>query len=246
MNQDPEKGNTSPGTRADEPVCMPSHFIIAGIWFALEERTLDLAGTPLKTAFLPYSPALLDRICGLLGLKERVWPYWLEDWPATWALASILAEEDPLALSTAGPVLDLGCGSGVMGAWFRTRFGIEPYSCDFNSDACRLAALNVAANGDGLARGRVFCADMRDFPLRSRFGLVLAGEMLYARENQEPILDFLRAHLAPGGRALLADKGRSAAEGFAGRARAAGFSLKEREAVSDGRRAVVYELRNPR
>jgi predicted nicotinamide N-methyase len=86
---------------------------------------------------------------------------------------------------------------------------------------------------------------MHAFPSRARFGLVLAGEMLYARENQVPILDFLRAHLAPGGRALLADKGRSAAEGFSERARAAGFQVAECEAVSDGKRAVVYDLRVP-
>lgn len=225
---------------------MPTHFNIAGTAFALEAMDLDLAGTPLKTASLPYSPAVLDQITGLLGLKERAWPYWLEDWPATRALAEVLSGESAEDLTAAGPALDLGCGSGIMGAWLRARFGIEAFACDFNSDACRLAAVNAVANGADPSRGRAFCADMRAFPSRIRFGLVLAGEMLYARENQEPILDFLRAHLAAGGRALLADKGRSAAEGFAGRARAAGFSVAERESVSAGRRAIVYDLRGPR
>jgi SAM-dependent methyltransferase len=150
-------------------------------------------------------------------------------------LASILDREDPAGWP--GPVLDLGCGAGVLGAWLRARFGIEPFACDSNSDACRLAAVNLAGNG------RVCCADFRAFPAQRKFGLVLAGEMLYARENQGPILDFLAAHLAPAGRALLADKGRSAAEGFTAGARAAGFAVAERETEAGGRRAVIYELR---
>lgn len=225
---------------------MPTHFIIAGTAFALQERILDLAGTRLKIASIPYSPATLDRISALAGLKERAWPYWLEDWPATWALASVLAGEERETLTASGPVLDLGCGSGVMGAWFGARFGIAAYACDFNSDACRLAALNAVGNGVGAGAGRVFCADMRTMPVRARFGLLLAGEMLYARENHAPILAFLKDHLAPGGRALLADKGRAAAEGFSAAARAAGFSVAEREASSEGRRAIIYDLRVPR
>jgi SAM-dependent methyltransferase len=220
---------------------MPSDFTIAGVRFPIRERDLDLAGTRLRYATVAYTPEILERVSALLGLKERAWPYWLEDWPATWALAALLAGENPAAWP--GPVLDLGCGAGVMGAWLRARFQLEPFSCDFNPDACRLAARNVAANGPAPARGRVICADLRAFPLRIRFGLILAGEMLYASENQGPILAFLAAHLAPGGRCLLADKGRSAAEGFPERAAAAGFAVAVREAEAEGRRARIFELR---
>jgi SAM-dependent methyltransferase len=207
----------------------------------LEERALELAGTHFRYLTVPYTAEILERIAAILGVKERAWPYWLEDWPASWAMASLLAGEDPA--DWPGPVLDLGCGAGIMGAWLRARFGLEPYACDFNPDACRLAARNVGWNGAEAARGRVFCADMRAFPLRLRFGLVLAGEMLYARENQGPILAFLAAHLAPGGRCLLADKGRSAAEGFPAAATDAGFTVALRATEAEGRPARVFELR---
>ena len=221
---------------------MPSHFIIAGTRFPLVDRRLELAGTPVDLAAVPYSPEELDRITTLLGLKERTWPYWLEDWPATWSLAAALAAEHPSAWP--GPVLDLGCGSGVLGAWLGARFGVEAFSCDFNSDACRLAAVNIGRNGPPPARSRVFCADMRAFPSRLRFGLVLAGEMLYATGNHEPILAFLGDHLAPGGRALLADKGRSAAEGFAAAARARGFAVSAAVAAAPGApEARIYTLK---
>ena len=220
---------------------MPSHFIIAGTRFPLVDRRLDLAGTSVDLAAVPYSPGELDQITALLGLKERTWPYWLEDWPATWSLAAALAAERPS--DWPGPVLDLGCGSGVLGAWLRARFGVEAFSCDFNSDACRLAAVNIGRNG-AMARGRVFCADMRAFPSRLRFGLVLAGEMLYTTANHEPVLAFLRNHLAPGGRALLADKGRSAADGFAAAARARGFAVGISAAAAPGApEARIYTLK---
>jgi SAM-dependent methyltransferase len=206
-------------------------------------ETLDLAGTPVNLATVPYSPAELDRIAGLRGLKERSWPYWLEDWPATYALAGILTAEEPA--DWPGPVLDLGCGSGVLAAFLRLRFGIEPFSCDFNADACRMAALNADGNGDGPAKGRVFCADFHAFPARKAFGLVLAGEMLYARENQAPILAFLSRHLAPGGQALLADPGRSAAEGFREAALELGFGVETRvlPLPRHGKTVQVFRLR---
>jgi SAM-dependent methyltransferase len=222
---------------------MHSHFIIAGTGFPLVNQRLVLAGTAVDLATVPYSPAELDRIVAIRGLKERVWPYWLEDWPATYALAEVLDGEDPAGWP--GPVLDVGCGSGVLAAWLRLRFGIEPFSCDFNSDACRLAGLNIAGNGTIAAKGRVFCADFRAFPAKAEFGLVLAGEMLYARENQAPILAFLSRHLARDGAAFLADPGRSAAEGFALAAAAAGFNVETRRVpVQTGNRNVqVYKLR---
>ncbi len=220
---------------------MHSHFIIAGARFPLVQQPLDLAGTRVNLATVPYSPSELDRIAGLRGLEERAWPYWLEDWPATYALAEVLAGEDPATWP--GPILDLGCGAGVLAAFLRLRFGIEPYSCDFNADACRLAAINVAGNGRDKPLGRVFCADFRAFPARARFGLVLAGEMLYARENQSPLLGFLGAHLVPGGAAFFADPGRSAAEGFREAAEALGFTVETRTLpCADGRKTGIYKL----
>jgi SAM-dependent methyltransferase len=228
----PEAGATAPVFR------------VAGKVFPLAERILRIGGTPVRLSEVPCTSDRIDQVVDARGLRERDWPYWLEDWPATYALAEVLGGEDPSSFRE--PCLDLGCGSGFMAAFLRTRFGLHVFSCDFNADACRLASLNAAAGGPGGTggRNRVFCADMGRFPSRAAFGLVVGGEMLYARENQGPILAFLSAHLAPEGTAWFADPGRSAAEGFAGAADASGFAATSRTFASRaaGRNVDVYKV----
>jgi SAM-dependent methyltransferase len=215
---------------------MHPHFIIGGEEFPLLTRTVSIGGTDVPLSLVPYDPAQLDRIVAIRGLGEKAWPYWLEEWPATYALAEILDGED--ASEWNGPILDLGCGSGFLAAYLRLRFGLKPFSCDFNADACRLAAHNAGP------RRRVFCADFSAFPSRAAFGVVFAGEMLYAKANHRPILDFLARHLAPQGKAFLADPGRSAASGFPEAAALAGFQVEIRETkMRDDKRIVhVYKL----
>lgn len=222
---------------------MHPHFIIGGEEFPLVTREVHVAGRDIPLALVPYDTVQLERIVRIRGLRERVWPYWLEEWPATYALAEALDKED--SREWQGPVLDLGCGSGFLAAFLRIRFGIEPFSCDFNADACRLAAYN--ANPQALPGTKVFCADFSAFPSRALFGLVFAGEMLYTRDNHKPILDFLLRHLKPGGLAYFADAGRSAANGFSAVAQAAGFKVivGDTRTRGDDRNMHVYTLKRP-
>lgn len=203
--------------------------------FSLVRREIHVSGAPIPLLEVPYTAENLERLAATRGLKERDWPYWLEDWPASYALAEVLAAENPA--SVRGPVLDLGCGSGFLAAFLRLRFGLRAFNCDFNRDACALAAVNAPG-------GRVFCADFSRFPSSARFGALLAGEMLYAKENQAPILAFLDRHLLPGGTAWLADPGRSAAEGFRLRASERGWRVDVRRVASRaaGRNVDVYKL----
>lgn len=204
----------------------PRVFHVAGKAFPLVPRVIAAAGIEVTLFEIPYSPAVLDEVAALRGggaaIKESDWPYWLEDWPATYALADILSADPPKPET--GPILDLGCGSGFLSVFLWKKFGRNIFSCDFNADACRLAALNLRAAADG--GPQVFCADFSAFPSRLRFGTVFCGDMLYAQANHIPILDFLAAHLAPAGKAFLADPGRSAADGFPGLAVSRGFEVR--------------------
>lgn len=228
--------NMASGSGANRDI--PPSLRLAGLEMPLSVREIQVAGTTVALAEVPYTQAHLDALADRGALRERDWPYWLEDWPATYALAEALAGLPAAGLPA--PILDLGCGSGFLAAFFRERFGRPVFSCDFNADACRLASRNAGS--------RVFCADFTRFPSRARFGLILCGEMLYARENQAPILAFLDRHLAPGGSAWLADPGRSAASGFALAAGAAGFRAEVRalRSAAAGRNVDVYILGRPR
>lgn len=226
----------APGGRSNPP-----SLAIGGRDFPLSTREIVVGRHKVPLTEVPYTAAHLEKLTEGKPHRERDWPYWLEDWHASHALAGFLdVSLDPAGLAALeGPILDLGCGSGFLAAFFRLRFGVPAYSCDFNSDACRLARVN--------AGGRVFCADFSRFPSRARFGLVLAGDLLYDRENHAPILAFLASHLAPGGSAWLADPGRSAAAGFAPAAGAAGFRTRQERVQADaaGRNVDVYILDRP-
>jgi SAM-dependent methyltransferase len=219
---------------------------IAGMRLPLEPVMVSACGTDVELYGVPYTPAMLDQVArlrsGASGLRERDWPYWLEDWPATYALAEALPDNP---LPEGGLVLDIGCGTGFLAAYLLRRFGLRVISCDFNYDACRLAALNTSVAGAHISRPggvtpAVFCADFSAFPLRAAFDLVFAGEMLYARANHAPLLDFLARHLKPAGRAFLADPGRSAAAGFSLSAAAAGFKVEIARAASAAARREVH------
>ena len=156
---------------------MRPNFIIHGEKFPLVKRVISIAGLEVHLAMVPYDAAQLERIVRVRGLREEAWPYWLEEWTATYALAEFLDREDPAGWP--GPALDLGCGAGFMAAYLRNRFGIAAFSCDLNPDACRLASLNVRGQNPSQtmesAPSRVFCGDFSTFPMRATFGLVLAG-----------------------------------------------------------------------
>lgn len=206
----------------------------------LGERTLPI--------WLPvYDDHTLERIVAQYGLSEKHWPYYLENWPATFALAEHLGEK--LALKGSGVsatdpwhprVLDLGCGGGALACYLWKQFGIEPFCLDCNPEACALTRYNLKHHG---AEGaKVLCADLVHSPLGGTFDLILGGEMLYAPGLLPGLLAFLSAHLATGGEALFADARRGSAENFAPMAASAGFKAR-RESTGNTHVYVLSQAR---
>jgi SAM-dependent methyltransferase len=115
------------------------------------------------------------------------------------ALPSLVADVDfyrGLAAAAAGPVLELGCGTGRVLA----RIAEDGHACTgLDASPGMLARLRARAPGVRAVEG-----DMRDFSLGGRFALIYSAfrafQHLDAVEDQLRCLACVRAHLAPGAR----------------------------------------------
>ena len=136
-------------------------------------------------------------------------PYWACLWPAAKALAQDVLGGPGLA---GRRVLDLGCGLGLVGLAALER-GAHVTFLDWEPAAVLLARESAYAAGH--ARLAAVVADWRTPPPLAPFDLVLAADVLYEARNGPGVAAFLRAHVAPDGRALVADPGRLHAGGFA-------------------------------
>ena len=125
-------------------------------------------------------------------------PYWAH----LWSGALVLAAAVPRVRSA----LELGCGLGLPGL-VAARRGARVTFLDRVPAALGFVRASAAANGLGAVD--VVAADITTPALTARFDLVLAAEVLYDRPAFAPVARAVARHLAPAGRALLADAGRT-------------------------------------
>jgi predicted nicotinamide N-methyase len=145
-------------------------------------------------------------------------PYWAKLWPAAEELARAVIERAP---RDAARVLELGCGSGLVGiAALAT--GRRVTFSDYVPLAVELALENARVNGFALAQGVVL--DWRQ-PQDAQYDWIVGADLLYDRQNLAPLLTLLEGMLAPGGEAWFGDAGRSPAAEFLQMASARGWSV---------------------
>lgn len=168
---------------------------------------------------------------------ERI-PYWSVLWDSAPALAEWLADH-PEALD--GAVLELGCGSGLVGL-VAAALGARVTQTDLFPEALNLAARNAAANYvPGIRRA---AADWRAWPLRGSWPVILGADILYERASHAALLEVLAAALAPEGTTYLADPGRPMLPEFLARAGAAGWQVTTAELAPAGEsRITLLKLR---
>src|SRR5262245_62025798 len=130
-------------------------------------------------------------------------PYWAH----LWSGALVLAAAVPPGARTA---IELGCGLGLPGL-VAARRGARVVLLDRIPAALAFARASAAANGLAV---HAVAGDATAPPVRARFDLVLAAELLYDREAFAPLARTLAALVAPRGRVLVADAGRIDTAGF--------------------------------
>jgi predicted nicotinamide N-methyase len=145
---------------------------------------------------------------GLVGPERDLCPYFGVVWPAARALAGELARR---GRGLAGKsLLELGCGL-AMPALVAAKLGARTTATDLHPDVPAYLARNLARNG--LAPGALEYLELdwcsAGLARTRRFDFVVASDVLYEAGHPEPVARALAAHVAPGGRILLADPGRA-------------------------------------
>lgn len=166
--------------------------------------------------------ALEDLWRGLGTLDEDHIPYWVELWPASVLLGDWLLENS--SAITGRRCIDLGCGLGLtamIGQWL----GANVAALDYELEAVRFARRNACHNGLRKICGAV--ADWRHPPIKNSVAAcVWAADIVYEKRHMGAILEFLRFVPAPGGRAWLAEPGRTIFASFITLARKSGWHCR--------------------
>ena len=152
---------------------------------------------------------------------ERL-PYWADIWPS-----SLILAEHVLANPGSGPVVELGCGVGLVTcAALIAGFDVE--ATDYYLDALAFTRLNSLLNTGRVPAVRHL--DWRQLPDDLQpASLILASDVLYERPYATAVAEVLGRLLSDDGRAVVADPGRMAVGDFLAECTARGLKLQDSE-----------------
>lgn len=188
---------------------------------------IDLAALPLETITVTAAGrrwsilAALDqdRLLAAAG-NLRVFPYGVLLWESALVLADVLAEEADCL--TGRTLLELGAGTGLAGL-AGAALGARVVQTDHSAEALALCRRNATANGIvGIERRFGNWTDWRD---EARYDLVVGADVLYEPELFGDIAAVLAASVAPGGRVVLTDPGRTHTDRFIERLQGNGWEV---------------------
>jgi predicted nicotinamide N-methyase len=171
-----------------------------------------------------HMPADPDEVLGQIESPEAATkpeladPYWAKLWPAAPLLAAAIVRWPP---PRGTRVLELGCGSGLVGI-AALACGLDVTFSDYVPFAVELAIHNAARNGFLHSSGMVL--DWRQ-PREERFERIVAADVTYDRQNLPPLLAVAERMLTAGGEAWFGDAGRSPASDFCEQALERGWSV---------------------
>ncbi len=146
----------------------------------------------------------LDRLLASGKIRDplRELPVWAKVWPGSFILETWFRKKADTEGKT---LLELGCGCAVF-SLLAAGLGFASITAgDIAEDALLFAKANVLRNGLE-DRVRVVRLDVSkpgaDPRFPEGFDFIAASEILYLDELHTPLLNFLKRHLAPGGKAV--------------------------------------------
>jgi predicted nicotinamide N-methyase len=169
----------------------------------------------------PADPeSILDAMTNEEYEKDKLLPYWAEQWPASFALFNFLAHRSQSAVLQSGLVCELGTGLGIASSVLASR-GVRCVATDIALNACRFSQHNILTHA---SRPLVTCCDWRAPCFGRVFDCIIASDVLYEQRWIDPILRFLSDTLKPEGIAYIADPMRQWWNSFKVAQYAAGFA----------------------
>ena len=179
----------------------------------LPEGTFELTVPAAPDDFLE------DREVQMANARDDYMPYWPYLWPASLSMATAVMSVE---WTPNRPVLELGCGIGLVGLAALAQ-GLDVTFSDYDRTAIKLAVYNARKNGFPNASSLLL--DWRD-PPQLEFPIILASDVLYESGNQSLILDVVATTLAGDGACWIGDPGRHETRSFFWKARERGFAVE--------------------
>lgn len=128
--------------------------------------------------------ALVNRAVGRIIPRSKERYYSSESWNDSWSHGYDLnvVQEDGrygalMALmrryESGGPLLDVGCGDGLLEEWYRKLSGVQMVAFDYSATAIERAKARRLPDVDFL------CVDSRTFRPEQQFSMIILNESLY-------------------------------------------------------------------
>lgn len=191
---------------------------IPGGWTEQRIRFADRSWNLLLPA---NADAFLDELDALSQSGEEPDVYWARLWPTALTMSQLVANA---GWPNGTAVLELGCGSGVVGL-AALAAGCRVTFSDHVAVAVELALANATRNGFTSATGLVL--DWKE-SCSKQFAAIIASDILYAPSQHSVLLSLLEQVLQPGCSAWIADPGRFHVSAFVQMARARGCHVEIR------------------
>ena len=149
-------------------------------------------------------------------------PYWTYLWESSIGLAQHLSDNGTTLFNKR--ILEIGCGYGLAGI-VATQFGARVTFTDFEHDALQFARHNSLLNET--SAGTYVQMDWFAPCFQNRFDVVLGADVIYEKQNWDPIIELLHTLLELKGIAIFSEPNRKNADGFFKLVRENGFRFKK-------------------
>ena len=188
--------------------------------YALKTERVQLGQQALDITSLRDLNETIDQLFAALerdgdsSRLEELCPYFGCVWPSARALCNYLQFETIARLCENRTILELGCGLALP-SLVAARLGGRVTASDFHPDVPVFLEKNRTQNRIEPSHLRYQSLDWRSgAPLKGSFDWILGSDVLYEEAHAAILAQAIDRHLAPHGRALIADPGRPYLQAF--------------------------------